>query len=183
MDLRESLIEKVLTSAGQRWEDAEHAARLKCSLEIQPTLEQCVETRSKQILANTIPIKISVDSVTLEIADLRKLLRSVGTGPLNTRRDSLIDRAIDAFWSAYRRPEDDDGRRQKTARSEFVARVRPQVERAVESFWPRLDFAQEYRKLLCDPVALANASKKRFGAPASAILEASLSRRGISFQA
>ncbi len=184
LDRGEPLLEKLLRDRGKKWQAANQAARLKGSLQMSRTLERHVQTQRKQFVASAAALAVQLYSATpivLDATRVRRVVRAVPSGHLNTQRGQLIERLVEALWqnaaSGIRTP-----RNTRLEFREFAERVRPRVEQQVAMFWPKLDFRQEYRRLLSNASALAKASSGRMGEQESAMLSASLPRRPNVFQ-
>lgn len=131
LDRGEPLLEKLLKHKGKEWEAAYQAAKLKGSLRMSRTLERHVQTHRRQFVAAATALAVQLDSATPIVLDptrARRVVRSVPSGPLNTQRERVIDRLVEALWEAYGRQNSaaETGVPRKTRR-EFVEQVRPQV--------------------------------------------------------
>lgn len=184
VDQRELLLEKLLRFSAARWEDVAQAARLKGSLTMKETLDRHLKGKVTETLAAAGGVRVHVEGDLLELdkREVRKLSRAVGDGPLNVRRERLIRRIAESLLSRHRAHRARSVGVSDGASSELEKSTRLQVERQVNEYWPRLDFATEYRDLLLDPAALEVASKGRFDKRQSEVLAASVTRSGSSFQ-
>jgi DNA helicase-2/ATP-dependent DNA helicase PcrA len=186
LDRGEPLIEKLLRHKGKNWQLAHQAARLKGSLQMARTLARHVEALRKRFVQSAAAMAVRLESATpiiLHAVRVRQVVRQVPAGSLNAQRQRVIDRLVDALWDEYTRQRSKTGSGiPRTTRSEFTERVSPQVEQQVATFWPRVDFRQEYRRLLSDAGVLAVASRGRMIEQESVMLTSSLPKHPNVFQ-
>lgn len=187
LDHREPLLEKLLRHTGKQWQATYQAAKFKGSLQMARMLERQVQALRKQFIRSATALAVRLESATpiiLDAARARRAVREVPTGPLNTQREQVIEKLIEALWGAYSRQESTAGDRvPRSTRRDFAERVRSQVEQQAATFWPKLDFRKEYRRLLSDVGAPGSVVKGRMGEQECAMLTASLPRRPNVFRA
>jgi DNA helicase II / ATP-dependent DNA helicase PcrA len=185
LDRGEPLIERLLRHTGKRWQDAYDSAKLKGSLRMARVLERHVQSLRKQFISGATAFAVRFESATpivIDVRNTRRALRALPTQPLNTQRKLAIERVINALWEVHESRSNWPSESLTRARSAFVERVTPEVEKQVTAFWPELDFRREYRGLLADSRGLASASNGTMGPHESSLLSASLPARPTVFE-
>ncbi len=164
-DRREPLLEKLLKHTGKEWDALYQAAKVKGSVQFAHAIERHVHLLRKQFVNSATAMAVqfgSASPVILEVTRVKRAARAVPDGPINVQRERLIEILLDELWSI--RSNSKTAARTtalQSLRREFVQGVRPQVERQLNTFWPKVDFRPEYRRLLSGEGTLAASLLKR----------------------
>ena len=169
-----------LLDSGRLTRYNEAAERFKGSMEMADTLDRYVAALSERIRRagqQAPPLRVSLDGqnrFSISQSDIKAIFDAVisdaGQHPaLNRQRQEFVDRIADRVRSI--RPQsgqvsqgEAERQRQRIARN--------YINPWLETWWPRLDFRQEYASLLSDPEQLAELSRGGISLEdASAMLE------------
>lgn len=158
VDDRDSLFERLLRQSAQQAEATARAAKIKGSLDFAATLDRYVQSRGEAFVAaaGAVSVETPGGATLIEAAHVRSMAAALRHLPLNRQRERLIGQLVEA---AAKRVSTPDGDGHRSLSREFRWLARASVERQVQAFWPRLDFAREYRRLLSDPTELDRASR------------------------